>query len=996
VSVTPWWKALKIRPEILNASGAIDDVQMSLFQAVHGTGGQRPLYADAGYYGDITYPTGQLVDLLAKVAVRLGSDNYVAAPALRRLDQGMGGGKSHACIGCWHLAAHPTELAKTEIGKKVLGAAAEIAGKPVSPDLGNPHVVVLPCDNMTPGAPDKELDGPASTLYERFLWRLFDHDYSMYERYQPYFSDKSKIADALRALKRPILIIIDEVLDYVGNGLDGSDKPDLTAQDMAFLRALLDTVNDVKNTAMLVVMIASEKDTTALSKEGESRREDLHALLERNGQPATVNENADFSAILRRRLFMQPPADEVLLATAAEFASIMGDKAWKAKVLDVLAAPWVSQFSDEIARTYPFHPQLMYLAEHEWANMAGFQKVRSTIRVFAATVYAQYKRAEAGDWAPLLIGPGDLPLSDGNVRESILGSGLISDTKTQANYRSIAQNDIVGLDDLTGAARLLDRSRDDTIVTEANPRAAERAATMIFLASVVGSRGSGRRGAAVPEVKAATIVPTLAFSLAHADSVVKEVTDPDVGMGTVEPIEGKGGQPPRYFLSTSLTLRILVRAAKNTITDDQRDDAIAKIAEDLTNSGVFKKKRFVKGKPTTTARDLLATAGIDDARTTRLIVLDPAQFSLRDGAEKETLAAIQAVMGIGPAPLPVEWAASAIFAVANTQRRQQARALAMNYLAHESALTAPEMEHNPEMRMAATKARDDALAVLREKVRAAFQHVVYLSQPEPTLPRTLAVETFGNDLQSALDGTTVWKTLVDKDRAFDKEEFTGQVLLINLRDEDYGRPLNEVRDSFWSAPRLPLLPNGEDDLRRAIYRGVTGNLLRLVDSAGEDVTVTSPTEINLSQSGLRLAKLKPSGGTGTTGGATGTGTGQGGTASTGGTGAAGGTAMPGGTGAASGTGATGPGGTGTAGSSGTTGGASPLERAFAFTVASPTVDPSTADGVAQVFLRLYELVDRGDVSWVQGTLTVVVEGKHTDELTQALEAMGITPDVKDQ
>ena len=35
---TPWWKALKLRQEILDASGQIDDVQMSLFQAVHGTG----------------------------------------------------------------------------------------------------------------------------------------------------------------------------------------------------------------------------------------------------------------------------------------------------------------------------------------------------------------------------------------------------------------------------------------------------------------------------------------------------------------------------------------------------------------------------------------------------------------------------------------------------------------------------------------------------------------------------------------------------------------------------------------------------------------------------------------------------------------------------------------------------------------------------------------------------------------------------------------------
>jgi predicted AAA+ superfamily ATPase len=511
VAVTPWWEAVKIRPEIISSSGAIDDVQMSLFQAVHGTGSSAPLYSQPSYYGEITYPSSQLVDLLAKVAVRLGSDNYTAAPALRRLDQGMGGGKSHACIGSWHLGTNPADLAKTEIGKKVFEAAGEIAGKPLPHDLGNPHVVVLACDNMTPGAPDKHLDGPATSLFERFLWRLFSHDYAMYERYQPFFSDKNKIAEALKALNRPVLIIVDEVLDYIGNGLDGAAQPDLTGRDMAFLRALLDTVNDVPHVAMVVVMIASEKDALALSKDGERRREELHADIERNGgQPTTVNENADFSAILRRRLFVQPPAFEVTQATASEYRAAMRDKAWQAKVYDPLApaASWVSRFQEEVARTYPFHPQLMHLAEKEWANLAGYQKVRSTIRVFAATVYALSKRAEAGEWTPRLIGPGDLPLSDAQVRENILGSGLISDTKTQANYRSIAQSDIVALDDVNGAARQLDLKRDDPLLGDANPRAAERAATMTFLASVVGStrclraRAQGGDGRAQPLLRA--------------------------------------------------------------------------------------------------------------------------------------------------------------------------------------------------------------------------------------------------------------------------------------------------------------------------------------------------------------------------------------------------------------------------------------------------------------------------------------------------------------
>ena len=70
--------------------------------------------------------------------------------------------------------------------------------------------------------------------------------------------------------------------------------------------------------------------------------------------------------------------------------------------------------------------------------------------------------------------PGDLPLSDATVRESVLGSGLISDTRTQANYRSLAQNDIVSLDNETGAARLLDMNRERGTWRKFNPRAAER------------------------------------------------------------------------------------------------------------------------------------------------------------------------------------------------------------------------------------------------------------------------------------------------------------------------------------------------------------------------------------------------------------------------------------------------------------------------------------------------------------------------------------------
>ena len=55
-------------------------------------------------------------------------------------------------------------------------------------------------------------------------------------------------------------------------------------------------------------MIASEKDNMDLDAAGQQRRQELDDLLIRNGETATINDNTDFAAILRRRLFEQDRA----------------------------------------------------------------------------------------------------------------------------------------------------------------------------------------------------------------------------------------------------------------------------------------------------------------------------------------------------------------------------------------------------------------------------------------------------------------------------------------------------------------------------------------------------------------------------------------------------------------------------------------------------------------------------------------------------------------
>lgn len=962
-TVTPWWDVLKLRDEVVHASGSIDDVQMSLFQAVHGVVTERPPYADAAYFGQITHPSPLFTDLMAKVAVRLGGGGkHTRSRALWRLDQAMGGGKSHGLIGLFHLAKNPSALSTTDVGKAAFGKAAQIVDGQLPADLNNSQVVVLACDNMTAGKGTAEFDGPAQTLHERFLWRLFGGDNNLYLRYRDGYGDKHRIIEALTAVGRPVLILIDEILDYVRQ-LSLTENADLAIKDMAFLRAMLDSVNDVPNVAAVVVMIASEADNIDLDDAGQRRRQELEDLLVRNGETATINDNTDFAAILRRRLFVGAAPAEVLKATAAAFTSTMTGS-WRTKVFDHLPASGSTEFPDEVARCYPFHPQLMAMAEQEWAKLAGFQRVRSTIRIFAATAYSQYRRGLAGEWAPLLIGPGDLPLSDPTVREAVINSGLIVDTRTQANYRQIASADIVAADDKRGAAREVDRARIDSIIGPINPRSAERAATCLFLCSVVGARAGGRQGATEAELKAAMFVPDPNYPLGEADTVIAELLDVDGGgLSSVEQLAGKGGQAARLFMSTRRTLNMLVKAARTSVSDEDRDAELAKTAERLSVTGPFKAKLFVFADLTRDPLEVLTAAGIDDARSTRLVVLDPRQFSLLNGIDKDSRDAIRAVMGIGANKVPVQWASSAVFAVVNTQGRAAARGAASAFLAWDRVAAMDAVRADDDLAEQARAERADARRNLDSAVRRAFRHVVYLDEgdapDQSRVDRTVAFEPDSN--QSSLDGTAVWKALVTHHKAFDISAFTAKALLHNLDHKDYGRPLDELRDLFWSSPRLPLLPGGDSDLQRAVFDAVTTGQLRLVGADGLDRDVTRYGDIAVGSSGLRLAPpadddTAPSDDTESSPDTT---------------------RRPEGAD---------PGRRPSTAESPSTSAAAPEEREVAFSLLTSLSDPSTRDAVRRLLLDLSNAADDGNISWAQIQIKVVVA---------EAAAQGIEQDVRD-
>src|ERR1700680_4516594 len=118
-ALLPWTEVLKLRPEVTAEDGGVGDLQMSLHRAVYQTA--KAPYQDVAYYGDITQPTPNLVGFFARIARRLS--NAGESVALYHLDQGMGGGKSHALVGLYHMAKNPDAFFGTHIGAEVLAEA---------------------------------------------------------------------------------------------------------------------------------------------------------------------------------------------------------------------------------------------------------------------------------------------------------------------------------------------------------------------------------------------------------------------------------------------------------------------------------------------------------------------------------------------------------------------------------------------------------------------------------------------------------------------------------------------------------------------------------------------------------------------------------------------------------------------------------------------------------------------------------------------------------
>lgn len=834
-----WTERLTLRDEVIASDGSVGELQMSLGKVVYQT--VDVPYRHLDYWCEITEPTDSMIGVFADVARRLWSPGGDAT-ALLQFAQGMGGGKSHALVGMWHMAHDPEAFFASDVGRRI-SDAVQVGGRTLR--LEDVHSVALCADQFSPGKASP-LFGPAENLFERFLWALFPGDREAYDRFRAQGADKATVVEALQSVGKPVLVLIDELMDYVAAAASNDYVNRLQSDEHQFLNSLFDACDDVDHVAVLLVMIRSDLDQHGYPPVAQDFRDFLQARVNRNGKPAHISESKDFLAIIRRRLFATMPDDNLIDEAVRAFRDAV-DATWQEQVFDRLPGGRnLTTFTERLAASYPFNPDLVSLVQEEWSTTRGFQRVRSTVRIFASTMLYWFQQHDKSEWVPPLLGIGDLPLDGRDVLDNILNSGLLLGNEAAAQgFANLASTDVISIAGTSGRAVGIDQQLASEGVSTGQPSPAVRMATALFNLSLV-DRIPRAKGATKAELHAAVWAPGMEFTA--ADEVLLRVTDPDVGLGSLE-VDRPENNRHRYWLSIKRTLQAVQKAARNQVHEpDIRSAVIDEVrAIAKRHQAAFDEVMVLEGAQEHV--EVKQLIGQIDSPRTRLVVLDPFRWTLLNGRDSQTREDIQTLLGVGGAT--VSHAASCVIATVNTQQRRYVEEAARDLVAwrHVARQLAEGDDETAKQVAAHIGAAERHLST---RVCAAFRHFAFVA-PNQQEGKASVIEhrRFDDDSLTSLRGDHVWMELVKAGRAAQPRQLAPAILELLLKVFNRNMTPKEIVQAFYSDPRFPLVADTGDisqawDGLLGVGLGAPGGW-QLAGSDGEVYTVAGPGQVALNR-----------------------------------------------------------------------------------------------------------------------------------------------------
>ena len=416
-------KSCQPRKDLLSGSINMEIFTASLSQVANFYKGQKsghPLYTDAAtFFSEGTHFTEDMKMILRDVVFRLGGDT--TASALKRLETGFGGGKTHTLIACLHLAKK---------GKDLAPYVAEFIEKEILPDPGMVDIVAIAGDAV----PVKESRGTELKPYP--LWTEIARQLGGTELCSEVTSYLDRLDSPDEAFfeslfaGRKVLILIDELAHYAARWAVA--YPRAKTMLATFFMSLLGYASQHPGIAIVVTLAGLHDAFSAQTAELSKTLSDLSSQPVDPDQALTLQQDAarelttvlartetvvvpvkakDLSAVLGKRLFEQIDREEAR-RTVEEYRQL-----YERNPSLLPGSLQMEPFLEEMRAAYPFHPALLDLLNKKLSTVPTFPKTRGVLRILAPAVRSIWT---SGNALPL-IHPGHLDFMDSRTVDELLG-----------------------------------------------------------------------------------------------------------------------------------------------------------------------------------------------------------------------------------------------------------------------------------------------------------------------------------------------------------------------------------------------------------------------------------------------------------------------------------------------------------------------------------------------------------------------------------------------
>ena len=465
-----WTDLVKLHPDVEGAALTEAVFAIDLGAIASGDPNVPVVNRDPEAFFRATYLTSDLRKLLEEVMASLaGKSGYNRVLKLRTP---FGGGKSHTLAALLHAARR----------REALDAIPEGKG------FARPkNVAVAVFDGEKFDARNgKELEG-GRTIRTMWGWLAWQIDP---EKAFPIVAehDQDRVApggDVIRdvltkgAGGRPVLLLLDEVLKYMERAAAvGVLDSTLQRQAKDFFQSLTVEVSGSTNAALVYSLTWSAREAlgnVALLAEIDK----LAARVDQLREPVTGDE---VLPILQRRLLGAAPDPATATDVATSYQEVVTgmQRAHAETPAERQQAEEEGRLlRDRIRSAYPFHPALIDVMRERWTAVDAFQRTRGALRFLASCLHSLKRNGGAQP----LLGPGDVPLKDVDVRVKML-----KELGVQNDYDPVITADIDGPN--ARAKRIDERMARETPAL-ASVKPATRLATAILLYSFGGLRREG-------------------------------------------------------------------------------------------------------------------------------------------------------------------------------------------------------------------------------------------------------------------------------------------------------------------------------------------------------------------------------------------------------------------------------------------------------------------------------------------------------------------------